>query len=226
MTKHFLRDLDRLRRAVLINGRAVEAALEKALAALIDGQLGLAEDVIDGDAKIDEREIEIEVECLKILALHQPVAQDLRFLITVLKVNNDLERIGDLAGNLAERAIYLSVRNAGPIPERFHEMSSRTRTMVHEAIDALFEPNLEAANRVLAADDAVDDLKDALRDELQETMHADSAQIEAAVCLIAVARDLERIADMATNIAEDIVFMLEGELIRHAYRKQEQDESP
>ncbi len=218
MTKHFLRDLDRLRRAVLLNGRAVEAAVERAIAALMDGQLSLAEEVIDGDAKIDERELEIEVECLKMLALHQPVAHDLRFLITVLKVNNDLERIGDLAKNLAGRAIYLSARNADPIPEGFHEMSQRTRLMVHEALDALFEPDLALARKVLASDDAVDDLKDKLRDELQEAMHADASQIEAGVCLIAVARDLERIADLATNIAEDIVFLLEGELIRHAYR--------
>ena len=117
MTKHFLRDLDRLRRAVLLNGSAAEAAVEKAITALIDGQLELAEEVIDGDAKIDERELEIEVECLKILALHQPVAQDLRFLVAVLKVNSDLERIGDLAVNLAERAVFLSCRNGGPIPE-------------------------------------------------------------------------------------------------------------
>jgi phosphate transport system protein len=221
MPKHFLRDLDRLRRAVRINGSAVEAAVEKSITALMDGELSLAEDVIDGDAKIDERELEIETECLKILALHQPVAQDLRFLITVLKVNNDLERIGDLAGHVAQRAIFLACRNAKPIPEGFQEMSHLTRRMVEECLVALFEPDLEGAKRVLASDDAVDELKRDLTKQLSEAMQADSTTVEVNLCLIAVAHDLERMADMATNIAEDIVFMLEGELIRHAYRREE-----
>jgi len=223
VTRHFLRDLDRLRRAVLLNGSAVEAAVEKAILALAGMRVELAEEVIEGDAKIDERELEIESECMKILALHQPVAQDLRFLVTVLKVNNDLERIGDLAVNLAERVIYLSAQPRGPVPEKIGAISRKTRAMVRDCLDTLFEPNVEAARLIVQADDAVDDLKDKVVKELQESMHEDATRIEANVCLIAVARDLERIADMATNIAEDIVFMVQGELIRHAYRRTNPD---
>lgn len=222
MTKHYLRDLDRLRRTVLLNGRAVENAFEKAIVALNDGGIELANEVIEGDAAIDEREIEIEAECLKILALHQPVAHDLRFLIAVLKVNNDLERIGDLSKNLAQQAIRLAKLDADPMPGGFHELSRRTRNMVRDSLDALLETDIEIARAVLAADDAVDDLEEELIQQLQETMKADPSRIEPSVCLIDVARGMERIADMATNIAEDIVFMVEGELIRHAYRHEDQ----
>lgn len=222
MTKHFLRDLDSLRRAVLLNGRAVETAFEKAIAALMNGGRELAAEVIEGDAAIDEREIEIEVECLKILALHQPVAHDLRFLVAVLKVNNDLERIGDLSKNLAKNAIRMAEIDADPVPVGFHEMSRRTRAMVRDSLDALIEPNIETARAVLAADDAVDALEAELIQQLLETMRADPSRIEASVCLLDVARGMERIADMATNIAEDIVFLVEGELIRHAYRHEDQ----
>jgi phosphate transport system protein len=224
MTKHFLRDLDRLRRQVLVYGRAVETALEKAITALIDRKKDLAAEVIDGDKEIDEREVDIEAECLKVLALHQPVAQDLRFLVTVLKVNNDLERIGDLAVNLAERAVTLSCREASTIPPGILEMSRRTKDMVRESLDTLFNPDTEAARRVIAADDAVDDLKEQLIHECEQTMHADASQIEAAVCLISAARDLERVADLATNIAEDVVFLVDGDLIRHAHRFESADD--
>jgi phosphate transport system protein len=215
MTKHFRRDLDLLRKKLLGIGGLVEAASEKAITAIIQRRLELAEEVIDGDSLIDDKEVEVETECLKILALHQPVAQDLRFLVTVLKVNNDLERIGDLAVNIAERAAYIACREPIVIPPAFREMADRAHEMVRKSLDSLLEHDPVRAREVLAADDAVDQLHSGLFTEMQALMRAEPEKIEAAVAILSATRDLERIADQATNVAEDVVFFVEGNLIRH-----------
>jgi phosphate transport system protein len=218
MTRHFRRDLDLLRKKLLSIGGLVEAAAEKAITSLVERRLDLAELVIDGDQQIDDKEVDVETECLKILALHQPVAQDLRFLVAALKVNNDLERIGDLAVNIAERAAFLCCREELPVPPQFREMADRVRDMVRRALDALLEQDTEAARRVLASDDAVDDLEDRLFDALQASMRQAPESIESYVAMLSATRDLERMADQATNIAEDVVFLVEGKLIRHGPR--------
>jgi phosphate transport system protein len=215
MQRHFHRDLDLLRKRVLAIGGMVEAATEKAIAALLERRLDLAEQVIDGDEQIDRKEIEVETECLKILALHQPVAQDLRFIITVLKVNNDLERIGDLAGNIAERAAYLACREAVPIPPRFREVADRVKTMVKKSLDALLEQDAKLAREVLRSDDAVDALYREMFEEIQEGIRRDPERVEQLLAVLSSTRNLERIADQATNVAEDVVFLVEGEVIRH-----------
>ena len=221
MTQHFLRDLDLLRKKVVSLGSRVEMAVEKAITALLDDRQELAEEVIRDDADIDEQEMLIESECLKILALHQPVAQDLRFIVTVLKVNSDLERIGDLAVNTSDRASRVACQDRPRFPPTFREMGDRTKAMLRAALDALFEQDVAKAREVIAADDAVDRLlremyalvKDRLRDE-PETM-------EASLCMLLAARDLERIADLATNIAEDLIYMVDAENVRHAYRREQ-----
>lgn len=215
MTKHFRRDLDLLRKKVLAIGSLVESATEKALTALVEGRGDLSREVLAGDERIDQQEVEVETECLKILALHQPFAQDLRFLVTVLKVNNDLERIGDLAVNIAERAILLSSYAPFAIPGAFREMAQRTRAMVRDSLDALLARDPDRAREVLAADDAVDRLHRGMFDELLDVMRAAPDRIDAAVCVLSATRSLERIADLATNVAEDIVYLVEGDLIRH-----------
>jgi phosphate transport system protein len=218
MTKHFRRDLDLLRKTVLGLGGLIEAAIERALTALVDRRPDLARQVIEADADIDEREVDVETECLKILALHQPFAQDLRFLITVLKVNNDLERMGDLAVNISEAAEFLSGRDPLPLPAGFEDMSERVRSMVQKSLDALLDQSPDLAREVLAMDDMVDQLDRSMSAELQTNLHLDPSSIERSIALLRAIRDLERIADLATNVAEDVVFLVEAELIRHGRR--------
>lgn len=221
MTQHFLRDLDLLRKKVVSLGSRVESAVEKGITALLDDRQDLAEEVIREDADIDEQEMLIESECLKILALHQPVAQDLRFLVTVLKVDNDLERIGDLAVNISDRAARLGCQDGAHFPPTFREMGDRAKAMVHAALDALFEQDVTRARAVVAADDAVDRLLRDMYALLKDRIRDDPESVEASVCMLLAARDLERIADLATNIAEDIVFLVEGSNIRHAHRREQ-----
>lgn len=217
MPKHLQRDLDSLKKDLLAMGSMVWDAIQRAMTALVDRRPELAAQLLEVDDAIDAREVEIEEECLKLLALHQPVATDLRYIIAVLKVNNDLERIGDLAVNIAERAVYLASHDPLPVPLEFGGMVDRVQAMVNGALDALVERDTELARRVLAMDDEVDDLHRAMFDALQGVMRADPATVVRAVQSLSVSRHLERIADLATNIAEDVVFMVDGDLIRHQH---------
>ena|SRR5688572_16163976 len=215
MSKHLQRDLERLKREVLTMGGMVEAATDLAITAVIDRRKDLAEQVTSGDDRIDAKELEVEDECLKMLALHQPVASDLRFIITVLKVNNDLERMGDLAKNIAERALQLVKQPPIDGAQDFRRMAERVRKMVHECIDALVQRDVDLARKVCVDDREVDEENKRRFEQLQEVMRKDPATVERAVCLLSVSRHLERIADHATNVAEDVVFLVDGEVIRH-----------
>lgn len=215
MTQHFQRDLEGLKKSLLRLGARVEEAIQKATAALVDRRPELAEEVRRGDPELDEMEVEIESECLKIMALHQPVAGDLRFLVTALKVNNDLERMGDLAVNLAARAVELARSPSLPIADGFQEMVAGVRGMVKGALDALVERDTGAARRVLAADDAVDAAHRGLFARVEAAIREDPAVAGPAIRHLSASRYLERIADLATNIAEDVIFMVEGEIVRH-----------
>jgi len=217
MSKHLHRDMELLKKEILSMGALVWEAINGAMIALGDRRPDLAQRVLMSDDAINAKEISIEEECLKILALHQPVAADLRFVVTILKVNNDLERMGDLAANLAERVVYLSSHEPIDVPLDFDRMVSRVHEMVRRSLDALVEQNTTVAREILAMDDEVDD---ALRDMyviLQELMQRDPDAVVRAVHTLSVSRHLERIADLATNIAEDIVFMVDGEVIRHQH---------
>jgi len=215
MSKHLQRDLEHLKKLILTLGSMVEEASNQAIAALVDRRPELAEQVMAGDDEIDRREVELEEECLKILALHQPVAADLRYIVAVMKVNNDLERMGDLAVNIAERAMFLSTHEPLELVLDFTNMVDKTRGMVRQALDALVHKNTDLARLVCRKDDEVDELNRRMFDVLQELIVQDPATIERAIHTLSVARHLERIADLATNIAEDVVFMVEGEVIRH-----------
>lgn len=193
----------------------VEDAINKAILALVDRRTELARDVMHGDNEIDQKEVMIEEECLKILALHQPVAADLRFIIVVLKVSNDLERMGDLAVNITERAAYLSTHPPLQVELDFPLMAEKVRMMVRESLTSLINRDTELAREVLAKDDDIDDLNRDMFVSLQDLMRSDTNTVERAVHSLSASRHLERIADLATNIAEDVVFMVEGELIRH-----------
>jgi phosphate transport system protein len=215
MSKHLERDLDRLKKELLVMGGMVEEATDLAISAIVDRRKDLAEQVTAGDDKIDAKELEVEDECLKVLALHQPVASDLRFIITVLKVNSDLERMGDLAKNIAERALALAAQPPIPGARDLGAMAELVRRMVHECIDALVERDVDLAKKVCIDDREVDEENRKHFTQLQQVMAKDTDTIERAVHRLSVSRHLERIADHATNIAEDVVFLVDGEVIRH-----------
>lgn len=215
MAKHLRRDLDALKKEILTMGAMVEEAANKAISALMDRRPELADEVIEGDDAIDDKEVHIEVECMKILALHQPVASDLRFTVTVLKVNNDLERMGDLAVNIAERVRGLAGSRPAGVPVDFREMIETVRRMVRWSLDALVNLDTALARKVCQEDDHVDRIHGQMFGILQEIMKRDTETIEWAIHTLSVSRNLERIADLSTNIAEDVVFLAEAEVVRH-----------
>jgi len=217
MPKHLHRDLDLLSRELLTMGAMVEDATNKAVSALINRQADLAREVIRGDGAINEKENLVEEEALKILALHQPVAQDLRFIITALKVNNDLERIGDLAANLGERTLQLIDSDPFPIPGDFRKLVDLVQSMVRDALNALVNRDADRARHVCELDDEVDNLHREMFAHLQGVMMKDPSVCPQGVCLISASKHLERIADLATNVAEDVVFMVEGDIVRHSF---------
>jgi phosphate transport system protein len=216
MAMHLRRDMDHLERELLALGAMVEDAIKRAILAVIDRRPELAEQVIRGDDDIDRKEVEVEDECLKLLALHQPVATDLRTIVAILKVNNDLERMGDCASNIAERARDLAAQEpiAAPLDE-LRRMTELVRAMVSQSLDALVRHDAPRAREVCARDAEVDALLRRMFVILQELMQQDAKAITRAVSTLSVSRNLERIADLATNIAEDVVFLVDGEVIRH-----------
>ena len=215
MSIHLQKDLEHLNKELLILSSMVEDATNKAILSLVDRRLELARQVMREDDRINTREVLIEEECLKMLALHQPVAADLRFIVAVLKVNNDLERMGDLAVNIAERAAYLATREPLQVSLDFPKMAEGVREMVRESLDSLTNMNPRLARHVLTMDDEIDEANRGMFDILQDLMHRDPSTIERAVHMLSASRYLERIADLATNIAQDVVYIAEGRMIRH-----------
>lgn len=223
MSKHLQRDIEALKKQLMDICAMVEDAINKSILALIDRRPELAEEVMGGDDRIDQKEVQIEEDCLKALALHQPVAADLRFIIVILKVNNELERMGDLSVNIAERAAYLSTHEPLQVQLDFPKMAKAVSTMLRESLNSLINRDTQVARSVLLKDDQIDDLNREMFVALQELMQKDSATVERAVHLLSASRHLERIADLATNIAEDVVFLVEGELVRHRPRGYSQE---
>jgi phosphate transport system protein len=224
MPVHFHRDLEKLKKDILTLGSMVEEATTRAIVALIDRRPELAEEVINGDSEIDRKELQVEDDCLKMLALHQPMAADLRFLVVVLKVNNELERIGDLAVNIAERAVYITSRAPLEVPQDFDKMVEVSRSMLCDSLDALVNMDAELARNVIDRDNLVDEMHIKTWTAMQELMVKDTTLAKRASSIQAAAYQLERIADHATNIAEDVVFMVEGEVVRHeSLRKNKND---
>lgn len=215
MSKHLERDLEALEREILAQSSIVEEMIGKAFRALCDRRTDLAGEVIAQEVQINQREVRIEEECLKILALHQPVAIDLRRNATVLKINSDLERIADLAVNIAERTKALAEFSEPEIPDRLERMAEIATEMVHEALDAFVDLNSRAAREVCARDDDVDDLNRQVIDELCDKMRWQPDLVEPGLHMFSVSRHIERIADCATNIAEDVIYLVEGEIARH-----------
>jgi len=213
--RHFHDELRELTKQVLHMGGLVEAAIDRSLASLLDRDGASAREVIDGDERIDELELDIEEKCLDLLALHQPVARDLRFIAGLLKINSDLERMADLAVNIAERAEVLA--QVPPLPFRpdVSRMAAVVKRMVREGLDALVNRDVAAALRVWSRDDEADSLFREILGESIQFMKENPDRIGDALHLTGAIRNLERIADHATNIAEDVIFMAEGRIVRH-----------
>lgn len=215
MAVHLIRDLEQLKKEVLLLGGMVEEATEKAILALTDRREHLAEEVREGDRKIDAKEVQVEEECLKILALHQPVATDLRFVVSILKVNNDLERVGDLARNIAERAAFLAGRDPVAVPQGIMDMAAKVKEMLRGSLNAVVNLDTELARKVHRDDEMVDDTHRRLFKVIEERILRDPDSIAVQIQWLSVSRYLERMADLATNIAEDVIFMVDGSVIRH-----------
>jgi phosphate transport system protein len=177
--------------------------------------VALARKIIDEDIQIDRTEVEVEEECLKVLALHQPVAIDLRFIVAVLKINNDLERIGDLAVNIAERSYFLASQPEINVSFDFTEMSNNTEAMLNKSLDALVNLSPALAHEVCISDDVIDNINRQMYLKIQDEIIKHPDRITALIHLLSISRHLERIADHATNIAEDVIYMIEGEIVRH-----------
>jgi phosphate transport system protein len=217
MTKHIQRQVDVLKQKILFVGTLVEEAIAKAIAALINRDAKLADRVIESDNAIDRMEVEVEEECLKILALYQPVAADLRFVVAVLKINNDLERMGDVAQNIAKRAIYLAKSEPIEIAFDFRSMAAKAQNMVKQSLDALVNSDSNLARLVRTEDDEVDQARQQFRQRVLDEIRKRPERVEYLLKLNSVSKHLERLADMATNVAEDVIYMVEGEIVRHQH---------
>jgi phosphate transport system protein len=215
MAKHLQRDLDNLQRDLLALAGLVEDSIHKAIRALQQRDVELAQEIIDGDNQIDNEENHIDEECLKILALHQPVASDLRRIIAAMMINTDLERMGDLAEEIAERAIHLAKPPLVPIPRKLQKMTDLTTMMVRQSLDSFVNLNTTQARTVMRMDDEVDRYNVEIIDEIMQAMKSSPEMIDPGISLFSATRHLERIADHATNIAEDVVYLVEGEMVRH-----------
>lgn len=215
MTRHIERQIDHLKQQVLIIGTLVEEAISKAITALINRDVPLAQRVIESDAEIDRMEVEVEEECLKILALYQPVAADLRFVVAALKMNNDLERMGDLAKNIAKRVGQLARGDQADLPPQIRPMAIKAQEMVKQCLEAVINADPALARYVREQDDIVDNARQEIRDHVLEGIKANPENTENLLRINAVSKHFERLADMATNVAEDVIYMVEGDIVRH-----------
>ncbi|MFQ5500155.1 MAG: phosphate signaling complex protein PhoU, partial [Candidatus Zixiibacteriota bacterium] len=215
MTKHFQNEIERLKKKILRLAAMVEEALCEAVGAIGNHDIKMATALIQADEEIDKLEVEVEEDCLKILALHQPVAADLRYTIAVLKINNDLERIADLAVNIAKRTVATSVGEDLDPPFDLRGMLDATVNMVRKSVDALVDRDVDLAHQVRVDDDVVDEFHKVAFAAIQDRICANPDNVGALISLLSVSRNLERIADHATNIAEDVIYLIDGEIVRH-----------
>lgn len=215
MSVHLKREIERLKVKILAVGASVEASLEMAIQALRDRDISLADKVIAEDFNIDQIEVETEEDCLKMLALYHPVAADLRFVIAVLKINNDLERIADQAVNIAERTKVLCSHPPITIPPKLYVMFEKVEKMLSSSLDALVNLDVKVAYSVIRADDDIDEINREMFTLIKEKIQTNPEKIEEFISLLSISRQLERTADQITNIAEDVIYTVEGSIIRH-----------
>lgn len=220
MPKRLQKDIEKIKKMVLSVGAMVEERLRMSIKAIETWDAGLAEDIIRRDYEIDELEIEVEEECLKILALHQPVAVDLRFIIATIKINSELERIGDEAVNIANRVRNISKRRKLDLSFDFTIMAEKAATMLRLSLDALVNLDQDLAFKVLTLDDEVDLMHREIYDRIKEAMSQNPDYVGYLINLYTTSRHLERVGDHSTNIAEEVIYLIEGEIIRHRAKQE------
>ena len=215
MQRHFHDELEILKQTLLAMGGLVEDQIRRVMRALTDRDDTVAQEVIDRDRQVNAYDVEVDEKCVELLALHQPKARDLRFITTAMKIVTDLERIGDQAVNIAQRALEL---NREPQLKPYIDlprMAAGAQRMVRESLDAFVSRDTELARRVCAEDEEVDALKEQIFRELLTFMMEDARTIPRAIRLILISRFLERVADHATNIAEMVIYMVDSKMVRH-----------
>ena len=215
MTVHLQRDLDNLKKDIVHLGSLVQNSTQSVVEFLGTKSEQQLQDVLEYEDRINELEVDIEEHCLKVLALHQPVAIDLRFIIVIMKVNNDLERMGDQAVNISHRVKSLIDGPELPVSLPIDEMTNAVQRMVSLSLEALVSQDPAIARKVVDMDDIVDDLNAQTYDLIRETIQADPSLVTSAMSMATISSNLERIGDLCTNIAEEVIFMVEGQVIRH-----------
>lgn len=215
MSIHLIRDLERLHRDILSMCGNVEEIIHQAVQGLFEPDSGLAQQLVGRDKEIDTWDVRIEEECLKILALHQPVAIDLRRITAVMKISAELERVADLGVNIAERAQGVMEYPEVTVPEKLKEMATDALEMLHQSIDAYVELDSGLAQKVCRQDSRIDELNRDIIDDIMQQIQARPDHVAPLMHLFSASRHIERVADHATNIAEDVVYLVEGEIIRH-----------
>lgn len=216
MSQHLAREIETLKEKIIFMGTEVEDRVYRATVSLITKKPQMAKSVIEGDHEIDLLEVEIEEDCLKILALHQPFAVDLRFIIAVLKINSDLERVGDLAVNIAERSAFLATQENIVLPFDMASMMQRVEDMLTGSIDALVNMDVPKAYKIRSEDDEIDAMNREMYNLVKDEILKHPEHINCLLHHLSVSRHLERIADHACNIAEDVIYLVKAEIVRHS----------
>lgn len=215
MRLYLQREIDKLKRQILALSAEVENDVRAAVRAVEARDEDLARQVMDRESLTNTMEVDVEEECLKILALHQPVAADLRYIIAVLKIDQDLERIGDLAVHIAERGLFLCERPPISVPFRLGEMADKAQAMLKKVLDAFVNINETAAREVCVADREIDEINRDIFEQVKQAVMQNPELFEPLLQIMHIARHIERIADHATNIAEDLIYLIEGRIVRH-----------
>ncbi len=215
MTIHFQRELEKIKKRILSLGAMVEERVHTVIKALETRDADVANKIIKSDHEIDEMEVEIEEECLKILALYQPVAIDLRFIAAVIKINNDLERIADEAVNIARRVSIIAKREKLDISFDYSLMAGKAEYMLKKSLDAFVNLDIDLALKVCTLDDEVDEMLREAYDTIKQAIGEYPDRVGYLINLLLISRHLERIADHGTNIAEEVIYLIEGEIVRH-----------
>ncbi len=221
MSVHLQNELKKLKNKMFAQCTLVEERLRSAIRSLLNKDKELAKIIVDGDRDIDCREIEIEEDCLKMLALYQPVATDLRMIISILKINSDLERVGDLAQNIAQRSVTLADIEGSEPDFDFSAMTNIALQMLNDSIDSLVDLDMKKARSVIDRDQGIDDMNSMMYSIFVSEVKKDPSKMERYLNYLSVSRYLERIADHATNISEDVIYMIEGTIVRHSEKDQE-----
>lgn len=217
MSVHLQRQIEKVKSMIIALGGDVERAVQRACNAVDTRDAALARRVIEQDERIDHMEVDIEEECLHTLAVYQPVAMDLRYVVAVLKMNNDMERIADCAVNLAQQALFMAAEPPFDKDAYIGGMQELVQQMLREALDALLHVDTDKAEKVRTADDKVDAIHRRMYEQVETAMRENPDRIPQLIHVMNVSRQLERIADLATNIAEDVIYMARGQILRHQH---------